>query len=64
MIPIHSLDNVVPPVLHITLGIVLRLFNLLVDECRKLDNVDNSKNSTLKSNEKLWKSKCERVEKK
>ena len=31
------LENVVPPVLHITLGIVLRLFNKLLSQCRILD---------------------------
>ena len=35
--PILSLDNVVPPVLHIMLGIVLKLFNLLLSRCRDID---------------------------
>ena len=33
------LDHVVPPVLHITLGIVLRLFNILISKCRSLDGM-------------------------
>ena len=30
--PIISLDNVVPPVLHIMLGVVLKLYKLLLKE--------------------------------
>ena len=37
LFPIKTLDNVVPPVLHIYLGITLRLFNLLEAEVIKLD---------------------------
>ena len=29
--PISSLGNVVPPVLHITLGIALKMFNMLLE---------------------------------
>ena len=29
--PISSLGNAVPPVLHITLGIVLKMFNMLLE---------------------------------
>uniref|UniRef100_A0A7M5VGC9 Uncharacterized protein n=1 Tax=Clytia hemisphaerica TaxID=252671 RepID=A0A7M5VGC9_9CNID len=36
--PIKTLENVVPPVLHIMLGIVLKLFNLLLDRSRDLDS--------------------------
>ena len=39
MFPIIDLDNVVPAVLHITLGIVLRFFNMIEEECRKLDKI-------------------------
>ena len=37
LIPITSLSNIVPPVLHITLGIVLKLFEMILSEVRKLD---------------------------
>ena len=37
LIPINSLSNIVPPVLHITLGIVLKLFQIILSEVRKLD---------------------------
>ena len=39
--PILSLDNIVPPVLHIMLGIVLKLFNLLLNRCHDLDHSNN-----------------------
>ena len=35
------LENIVTPVLYITLGIVLKLFYLLLSECRVLDGVDS-----------------------
>ena len=37
LIPITSLANIVPPVLHITLGVVLKLFEMILTEVRKLD---------------------------
>ena len=37
LIPITSLSNIVPPVLRITLGIVLKLFEMILSEVRKLD---------------------------
>ena len=37
LISITSLSNIVPPVLHITLGIVLKLFEVILSEVRKLD---------------------------
>ena len=37
LIPITTLSNIVPPVLHITLGIVLKLFEMILSEVRKLD---------------------------
>ena len=39
LFPIKDLDNVVPAVLHIYLGITLRLFNLVEVELMKLDGV-------------------------
>ena len=36
--PIKTVENVVPPVLHIMLGIVLRLFNILAGICRDIDS--------------------------
>ena len=37
LIPINSLSNIIPSVLHITLGIVLKLFQIILSEVRKLD---------------------------
>ena len=34
--PLRDLSQVVPATLHIMLGIVLLLYNLLVDDCKKL----------------------------
>ena len=38
------LANVIPPILHITLEIVLRLFNKLLDQCRIVDETYNKPN--------------------
>ena len=35
--PLRSLDQVVPPSLHITLGVTLLLYNLLLKECQAVD---------------------------
>ena len=35
--PLLNLDNLIPPVLHITLGIVLKLFNMLESATKNLD---------------------------
>jgi len=40
--PISTLDNVVPPVLHIMLGIVLKLFNLVLARCREIDSLEGT----------------------
>ena len=50
-----DLDNVVPPVLHITLGIVLRLFNKLLALCRSLDKPSQS--AELERIDILWEKK-------
>ena len=42
LFPIKDLDNVVPPVLYIYLGITLRLFNLVEAEILKIDGVCKS----------------------
>ena len=39
--PISSLGNVVPPVLHITLGIVLKMFNMLVKHVKSQDSASD-----------------------
>ena len=39
LFPIKDLKYVVPPVLHIMLGIVLRLFTLVERECQRLDGI-------------------------
>ena len=47
--PIKTVENVVPPVLHIMLGIVLRLFNMLTGICRDMDSVELKKPAHLKT---------------
>ena len=42
LFPLKSLDQVVPSVLHIKLGIVLLLYNLLLQKCREIDMEENS----------------------
>ncbi|XP_065678677.1 uncharacterized protein LOC124819115 [Hydra vulgaris] len=57
--PIITLDNVVPPVLHIMLGVVLKLYKLLLKECETLDcqAVSSlSHNENVRTNE-LWAAK-------
>ncbi|XP_065678572.1 uncharacterized protein LOC136093529 [Hydra vulgaris] len=57
--PIITLDNVVPPVLHIMLGVVLKLYKLLLKECKTLDcqAVSSlSHNENVRTNE-LWAAK-------
>ncbi|XP_065678012.1 uncharacterized protein LOC136093059 [Hydra vulgaris] len=57
--PIITLDNVVPPVLHIMLGVVLKLYKLLLKECKILDcqAVSSlSHNENVRTNE-LWAAK-------
>ena len=41
--PISSVGNVVPPVLHITLGIVLKMFSMLAEHAKGQDSVSNEK---------------------
>ena len=42
LVPLKSLANVVPPGLHIMFGIVLNIYNMILTECRKLDELDGS----------------------
>ena len=42
------------PILHITLGIVLKLFNMVLQECKKLD-YDVSCTARVEEIEKKWK---------
>ena len=35
--PLNSLDQVIPATLHILLGVVLLLYNLLLEECKRID---------------------------
>ena len=37
LVPITSLSNILPPVFHISFGIVLKLFEMILPEVRKLD---------------------------
>ena len=39
LFPIHDLDYVVPAVLHMVLGITLRLFNMVESELMELDGI-------------------------
>ena len=58
--PILSLDNIVPPVLHIMLGVILKLFNLLLSRCREIDQqqVDSpTHKAALEANETAWERK-------
>ena len=62
LIPIISLSNIVPPVLHITLGIVLKLFEMILSEVRKLDR--NHITAAQKRIEKEWKAERKKVKEK
>ena len=42
LFPLSSLSQVAPPGLHIMLGVVLLLYNLLLEKCKQYDNVENS----------------------
>ena len=52
LIPITSLSSTVPPMFHITLGIVLKLFEMISSEVRKLDC--NHIHEVQKNVEKEW----------
>ena len=53
LIPITSLSNIVPPVMHITLGIVLKLFEMILCEDRKTVNTSLRPKKRLKRNGRL-----------
>ena len=53
--PIGSLGNVVPPVLHITLGIVLKLFKMLLERVKSEACTSNELGTQI--NEDEWKAK-------
>ena len=57
VLPLKSLDSVVPPVLHLTLGIVLKLYKVLVSELHGLDEKETKTTRTKdqKAIGKLWK---------
>ena len=57
--PISSLDNVVPPVLHITLGIVLKMFNMLIEHVKSQDSASNE--PTNDQSNKTWREKSEEL---
>ena len=52
--PILSLGNAVPPVLHVTSGIVLKMFNMLVEDVRvkTLHQMNPQMMKVIKSGEK------------
>ena len=37
MFPLKDIDQVVPATLHIMLGVVLMMYNLLLKECKRID---------------------------
>ena len=51
LIPIQDLANVVPPVLHIMLGVTLLLYNSLLHFCQQLDE-EESQSSTDETEQK------------
>ena len=57
--PISSLGNVVPPVLHITLGIVLKMFNMLTEHVKSQDSASNE--PTNDQSNKAWREKSEKL---
>ena len=56
LIPIRSLDSVVPPVLHIMLGVVLKLYEFLLAQCQKIDEpqVDGAKQKKRRNMNDEW----------
>ena len=38
MFPLKDIDQVVPATLHIMLGVVLMMYNLLLKECKRIDD--------------------------
>ena len=62
LIPITSLSNIVPPVLHITLDIILKLFEMILSEVRKLDC--NHITEVQKKIEKEWEVKSNELKEK
>ena len=61
LIPI-SLSNIAPPVLYITLGIVLKLFEMILSEVRKLDC--NHIPEVQKVIEQKWKAESKKLKEK
>ena len=57
--PIVSLGNVVPPVLHNTLGILLKLFKMLLERVKSQDYTSNE--SGTQANEDEWKAKSKEL---
>ena len=56
--PISSLGNVVPPVLHITLGIVLKMFNMSIEHFKSQDSAIKPTND---QSNKTWREKSEKL---
>ena len=52
--PILSLNNVVPAILHIKLGVVLRLFEMMIAACREIDNTVTHFQEKLESMHRNW----------
>ena len=51
LFPVRTLDHVVPPVLHIMMGIVEKLYTILEEECEALAAKEDESSSDDESNE-------------
>ena len=60
LFPISTLENVVPAILHIYLGITLNIFNLLEDVCQKIDIDEEVRESEIEKNA-LFKKELEKI---
>ena len=59
LFPIKSLSHVVPPVLHIKLGIVLKLYQILLSKTQEKDNNETSTART--DQEEKWERESEKL---
>ena len=55
--PFVSLGNVIPPVLHITLGIVLKLFKMFLERVKSQDCTSNESGTQTNEDERKAKSR-------
>ena len=59
LFPIKSLSHVVPPVLHIKLGIVLKLYQILLSKTQEKDNIETS--TARADQEEKWECESEKL---